>query len=102
MPSLSVFAAPARPEVRLRYLAIPGTALAYWALRRRGLIADVPLALLLALLTGSALVSTAAHGRWPAGCSRRGLHARIGAETLAITAGVYATGWGALLSVGYV
>ncbi|MCU1450427.1 MAG: diguanylate cyclase/phosphodiesterase with sensor(s), partial [Acidimicrobiales bacterium] len=85
-----------------RAVTIPLTAGAFWALRDWGGIAPIPLWLLFAILVVAGLVSMAAERHWPADCSSRQLHARVGIDVAATTAVIYATGWGPTLAIGYV
>src|SRR5205823_6559804 len=69
---------------------------------RWGGIAPVRLWLLFLILALAGLVSAAAEALWPADCTNRQLHYRVGVDIAATTAVIYTTGWGPTLAIGYV
>src|SRR6478736_3551672 len=70
-------------------------------LRFAGVVAPVPVALLVGAIVGAIIASSLAQHWGPA---RRimSLGARVGVQVVATTVVIYATGWGPVLSVGYV
>ena len=66
-----------------------------------GVIAPVPLALLVGVVVGAVTVSSLAQ-HWPAVHDRLSLGSRVGVQVVSTTAVIYTTGWGPVLSVGYV
>jgi diguanylate cyclase (GGDEF)-like protein/PAS domain S-box-containing protein len=91
-----------RPRARAGYAAAVITALALWCLGRWDLVARLSL-LELVLVFGLGNVITTVVGVWfrarAASSARRVFH--IAAQAAVITIGMYATGWGPVLAVGY-
>lgn len=66
-----------------------------------GLLADVPLWLVPGLMILGFVLSTAVTRWWGTCCSSVQLHFRIASQAIAVTAVIYATGWGPALAIGY-
>ena len=83
-------------------LAMTGVALvALVGLRLLGVLSPVPIALLVAVIVAATVLPSLAENWGPA---RRflSLGARVGVQIVSTTAVIYTTGWGPVLSVGYV
>jgi diguanylate cyclase (GGDEF)-like protein len=78
------------------------TGVVFVVLHRFDLIGTLPLPLLLGLLGGSSVASQVASRRLTAEPTGRQLHALLALQTIAVTAVIYAIGWGATLAIGYV
>jgi diguanylate cyclase (GGDEF)-like protein/PAS domain S-box-containing protein len=71
-----------------------------WLATRIGMIADISIWHLLAVLFGAQLVTGVTFALWPGAQTGWRLFARIGAKTLVIAAVCYAIGWGPTIAVG--
>ena len=71
------------------------------ALRVIGILAPVPIAILVAVIVAGMAVTTVAE-HWAPARRVMSLGARVGVQVVATTAVIYTTGWGPVLSVGYV
>ncbi len=89
---------------RVAIVVVPSvlTAVALVAASRFGLVGDLPLWFLLTLLVGSSVVGELTGGLVTPDASTPALHFAIAAQILAVTAIIYAIGWGPTLTIGYV
>jgi PAS domain-containing protein len=92
------------PLGRLATAVVPSvlTALAFWALSRFGVVGDLPIWVLLTLLAVAGVSGELTGGMLTPDASFAALNAAMAAQVLGVTAIIYAIGWGATLSIGYV
>ena len=84
-----------------RVLETAITGVVFVVLRQLHVLAPLPVWVYFGLLAGTATTGTLAH-RWLSRDSAHVTHARIAVQAIGMTAVMYATGWGPLLSIGYV
>jgi diguanylate cyclase (GGDEF)-like protein len=89
--------------VRVASVVVPSilTGIAFVVLSRFGLIGHLPLWLLLALLIVASLVGEFTGKLVHADASAWALHLAIAAQSLSVSAIIYAIGWGPTLGIGY-
>jgi diguanylate cyclase (GGDEF)-like protein/PAS domain S-box-containing protein len=86
---------------RHRSVEVALTAAGFLVFRHFGLVGTLPLAVLIALLAASGLVTGMADRLLGGAASGWTMHVRRAVNSAAVTTVIYATGWGPALSVGY-
>jgi diguanylate cyclase (GGDEF)-like protein/PAS domain S-box-containing protein len=71
-----------------------------WLGSRAGMIAEISIWHLLAVLFGAQLVTVCAFALWPGAQTGWRLFTRVGAQMLVISATIYAIGWGPTIAIG--
>jgi diguanylate cyclase (GGDEF)-like protein/PAS domain S-box-containing protein len=87
----------------LPYVGLPLGALGFWLLGRAHVMAQTPYWVILLLLVGTSTLNALAYNRaqrMQPGPAR--VHLRLGVATVSTTAVLYATGWGAVVAIGWV
>jgi diguanylate cyclase (GGDEF)-like protein/PAS domain S-box-containing protein len=104
--STSTFTRVARPAIWLKArgfnaVEIALTALAFYVLKRLGLLSSTPYWVYLVLFAVSGALGAAINYRWGKDSRTGALHIQVAAGVLATTSVIYATGWGPTLVIGY-